>query len=200
MLFQEAHFLFGKGCIVQDFSFEAAANLELNQEYYGVLTASKTVASKAKAFLSEKREAFFGTHKSLLLSTYPFMHGKKLLIVNIHAINFRENHAYEKEKKRLLNYLASYSGALIVAGDFNTWSGSRLKILLDITEELGLKKVPFETEKGVKSFWGNHLDMIFYRGLELQEYRVYDDEGISDHRPLFARFSLRKDPPVSISS
>ncbi len=43
---------------------------------------------------------------------------------------------------------------------------------------------------GVKSVFGNPLDFIFYRGLKLLEYRVLDDGGISDHRPLFARFEV----------
>jgi len=191
MLLQEAQFDPQTGCILENFSFEAAANLETDNRYYGVLTASRIAVQESKAFLSGEKEAFIGTHKSLLLSKYLFDHGKELLLVNIHAINFRENGAYEKEKQRLLSFLSAYSGAVILAGDFNTWSGSRLRILLEITESLGLKRVPFSKEDGVKSFMGNHLDMIFYRGVELRSYEVLDDGAISDHRPLLAIFEKK---------
>jgi endonuclease/exonuclease/phosphatase family metal-dependent hydrolase len=190
MLFQEAHFVSGEDCVLESFSFEAAANLEMEQGYYGVLTASRSAATEAKAFLSEEKEVIVGTHKSLLLSTYAFRDGRELLVVNMHAINFRENGAYEREKQRLLSYLSSYSGPILLAGDFNTWSLSRLALLLKTTEALGLQKVPFSSDEGVKSFLGNPLDMIFYRGLVLHHYEVLDDGGISDHRPLLASFSL----------
>ena len=190
MLLQEAQFDPDRGCMLESFSFEAAANLEMEHGYYGVLTASRVVTQDAKAFLSEEKEMFFGTHKSLLLSTYLFEDGRELLLVNIHAINFRENNAYEREKQRLYRFLATYQGAVVLAGDFNTWSSSRLKILLEVTESLGLHRVAYASEEGIKSFFGNHLDMIFYRGLELLDHAVLDDGGISDHRPLYASFAL----------
>ncbi len=186
MLLQEAQIDPTKGCVLNNFAFEAAANLEVGKNYYGVITAGRIHVQESKAFLSTEREMYVGTHKSLLLSKYCFEDGTELLLVNIHAINFRENSAFEREKERLLNFLASYEGALVVAGDFNTWNNRRAEKLDNIGTKLGLKQVPFSKE--VKSILGNPIDFIFYRGLKLEKSRVDDDHGISDHHPLFAKF------------
>jgi endonuclease/exonuclease/phosphatase (EEP) superfamily protein YafD len=192
-MLQEAQFHPGKECILDTYAYEAAANIEVDKGYYGVLTASKSTAVEAKAFLSEEKELLIATHKSLLLSKYRFKDGRELLLVNVHAINFRENRAYEREKKRLEAFLSSYPGAVILSGDFNTWSSTRQKILQKSISKLNLTQVPFSDNDQVKSFMGNHLDMVFYRGLTLLDHTVLDDEGISDHRPLFIRFSLQED-------
>ena len=107
-------------------------------------------------------------------------------LVNIHAINFRENSAFGREKERLLEFLSAYEGALVIAGDFNTWNRNRMEKLTAFRERLALEQVPFGDS--VKSIFGNPIDFIFYRGLELLESKVVDDHGISDHHPLFAWF------------
>ncbi len=190
LLLQEAEFKDGEPCRVEGYSYDAAANITFGTSNYGVLTASRYSAIETKAYLSENRELFFATHKSLLLSRYILEGGNSLLVANVHAINFRENSAYGKEKERILNFLSSDTGPLIVAGDFNAWNTGRGKKLLEIADSLGLKQVPLGKEDAVKSMFGKPLDFIFYRGLELLEYRVLDDGGISDHRPLFARFGV----------
>ncbi len=190
LVLQEAEFKDGEPCRVEGYSFDAAANITFGTSNYGVLTASRCRALETKAYLSENRELFFATHKSLLLSRYAIEGGNALLVANVHAINFRENSAYKKEKERILYFLQKDTGPLIVAGDFNAWNSVRGEKLLEIADSLGLKRVPLGSGDGVKSMFGNPLDFIFYRGLKLLEYRVLDDGGISDHRPLFARFEV----------
>jgi len=190
LLLQEAEFRDGEPCSVEGYSYDAAANIMFGTSNYGVLTASRYRALETKAYLSENRELFFATHKSLLLSRYALEGGSSLLVANVHAINFRENSAYKREKERMLDFLHRDTGALIVAGDFNAWNSARGEKLLEIAHALGLKRVPLGSKDGVKSIFGNPLDFIFYRGLELLECRVLDDGGISDHRPLFSRFRM----------
>ncbi len=185
LLFQEAHFKDNVNCILPELTFNAAANLEFMSEFYGVLTASKIESIKAQAFLSEGRETFMGPHKSLLLSLYSFGDGSTLLILNVHAINFRENKHYHKELERFLELMKTHDGSMIVAGDFNSWNKKRMERLKEVREKLELKAVPFDK---VKSFMGNHLDFIFYRGLELLDFEVQNNHKLSDHNPLFARF------------
>ena len=60
--------------------------------------------------------------------------------------------------------------------------------LHELREKLGLDMVPFKQCDDVKSFMGNHLDFIFYRGVKLVEYSANKEHGLSDHNPLFARF------------
>jgi len=188
LMFQEATFKDGELFELPDFSYNAAANLEVNKKFYGVLTASKVSSLYANAYLSEGQEAFIGPHKSMLLSSYMFKDQSKLLVLNIHAINFRENDRYSKELERFFEFISLYEGAFIVAGDFNAWNKTRFKKLHENANKLHLKVVSFVDDSHVKSFAGNHLDYIFYKGLEMLDSSVEKADRYSDHNPLFARF------------
>ena len=191
ILFQEASFRDDHHFELPHFSYDAAANLEFRGEFYGVLTASRMESSHAKAYLSEGRESMFGPHKSLLLSDYAFDDGSSLLILNVHAINFRENQRYSKELERFLNLLKEHKGPMILAGDFNSWNKKRMEKLQKIAEKLSLTAVSFKKTGKVKSFMGKDLDFVFYRGLELVEAVVIDEHKLSDHNPLFVRFKKK---------
>jgi endonuclease/exonuclease/phosphatase (EEP) superfamily protein YafD len=186
LLFQEAVFEDPDIFLPEGFGYDAAANLEKTY-HYGVMTAGRVLSCRAKALLTKEKEGVWGTHKSLLFTEYRFADGTPLMIVNIHAINFRENEAYRREKRRLFTYLSDYKGALIVAGDFNTWNPVRLRTLLAHAESLNMCQVPCAHE--VKSFLGYPLDLIFYRGLELKVCEVDKHHAISDHHPVFVRFT-----------
>ncbi|PSM52668.1 endonuclease/exonuclease/phosphatase [Campylobacter blaseri] len=187
LLFQEAKFD-DREIIIPNFNYNAAANLELNSKFYGVLTASKIRSTYAKAYLSEGKEGVFGTHKSLLFSTYMFEDMGELLILNIHSINFRENTRFIKELQKLSAIVEFHKGAIIIAGDFNTWNKKRLLVLKELIKSLRLKMVKFDEHNHIKSFMGNQLDFIFYRDLKLINSWVEIDHRLSDHNPLFAEF------------
>lgn len=188
ILFQEASFRDNHHFELPHFSYDAAANLEVIGEFYGVLTAGKMESNYAKAYLSEGRESLLGSHKSLLLSQYLFEDGNTLLILNVHAINFRENQHYGIELERFLDLLKAHKGPMILAGDFNSWNAERMDKLQKVAQKLSLTAVPFEKTGKVKSFMGKALDFVFYRELELLEAEVMDEHKLSDHNPLFVRF------------
>ncbi len=188
ILFQEASFHDNHHCKHSHFSYDAAANLEFRGEFYGVLTASRVETSYAKAYLSEGRESILGPHKSLLLSNYLFEDGSTLLVLNVHAINFRENQHYGIELERFLNLLKTHKGPMILAGDFNSWNQERMDKLHTVTQKLSLTAVTFKASEKVKSFMGKTLDFVFYRELELLQAEVMDEHKLSDHNPLFVRF------------
>ncbi|RLA68400.1 MAG: endonuclease/exonuclease/phosphatase family protein [Epsilonproteobacteria bacterium] len=188
MLFQEANFMNDRAFDLSSFTFDAAANLEVRGAFYGVLTASKVESNYAQAYLSKVKESFLASHKSLLVSVYPFEEGTNLLILNIHAINFRENQSYDKELERFLLLIQEHKGAMIVAGDFNTWNKKRMQKLHEIREKLELKIVSFSQTSALKVFMGKQLDFIFYKGLELVDSKVVTNHSLSDHNPLFVTF------------
>lgn len=188
ILFQEANFKDNEHFTLPHFSFDAAANLEVRKAFYGVLTASKIESTTAKAYLSQGKETIIGPHKSLLITSYNFDDKETLLILNVHAINFRENKSFNKELERFKILLETQKGPMIVAGDFNTWNKKRLEKLHELREKLGLKMVLFEKNKDIKSFMGNSLDFIFYRDLELIESSVIKNHRLSDHNPLLVKF------------
>jgi endonuclease/exonuclease/phosphatase (EEP) superfamily protein YafD len=188
LLLQEANFRDDEYFTLPHFSFDGAANLEVRGEFYGVLTASRVESSYAQAYLSQGRESLLGPHKSLLVTEHTFRDGEKLLILNVHAINFRENQRFNRELERFLELLEGYEGPMIVAGDFNTWNKKRMRKLHELREKLGLKMVDFTHDYPVKSFMGNHLDFVFYRGVEVENFGVDKLHGLSDHNPLSVRF------------
>lgn len=188
MLFQEANFKSDKKCILSEFAIDAAANLEYRGKFYGVLTASMTESQKSQAFLSEGKESLIGTHKSLLLSQFAFQDGTTLLVLNVHAINFRENQRYGIEVDKFLQHVKEHQGPMIIAGDFNSWNKKRMKKLAEMQEVLSLQTISFREKSKIKSFMGYPLDYIFYRGLELIDSAVVDGKQLSDHNPLFAYF------------
>lgn len=188
LLLQEANFSDDSAFTLPNFAFDAAANLEVKKTFYGVLTAAKVESRKAEAFLSEGRESLFGPHKSLLLSSYLFADQSELLVLNVHAINFRESKSHQRELERFLTLIAHHEGPLIVSGDFNTWSKTRMQNLERLITDLGLKSVPFKSSDAVKSFMGKPLDFILYRDLELVSYHSEHLPTLSDHNPLLATF------------
>jgi endonuclease/exonuclease/phosphatase (EEP) superfamily protein YafD len=185
-LFQEAE-LSGTLCSIGTFAYDTAANLEINQTFYGVLSACRTTSTSASAYLSKSRESLIGTHKSLLRTTYPLQTGEELLIFNIHAINFRAYRTYGRELTRLSEKIASHKGPMIIAGDFNTWNKKRVEILSQFCQTHHLKTVEL---KEVKSFMGYPLDFVLYRGMECVEKIVIADHDISDHHPLLVKFKI----------
>jgi len=190
LLFQEANFRDNQKFDISNFSFVAAANLEYGGEFYGVLTASEVKSISSDAYLTKGREGFLGTYKSFLLTQYPLKNHKKLMIINIHAINFRESSQYSIEIDRLIKLIKSYKGPLIIAGDFNSWSDKRVERLFKARDELSLDMVLFKNRDKIKSFMGNRLDYIFYRNLKLIESTVIEQKNFSDHNPLLARFKI----------
>jgi len=189
-MFQEAEFD-GSTFSMEEYAYDAAANLQINKSFYGVLTAAKTESKHAQAYLSESQESLIGPHKSLLLSIYPLNEEKNLLVLNIHAINFRENSSYARELERFAQKVRTHHGPMIIAGDFNAWNRKRMEALHKLRDELSLKLVEFENKK-VKSFMGYSLDFVLYRGLECLEKEVISDHDISDHHPLLVKFKVPK--------
>lgn len=190
-IFQEADFKHEKELNLEAFSYTAAANLEKNKSFYGVLTASKCKTSHSRPLISKGKELVVGPKKSLLLTKHQFKDQSPLWILNLHAINFRENKHFYKEIDHIEEIIEQYQGALIIAGDFNTWNKRRTSYLFDKMKELKLTNVPFTKEDKVKSFMRNHLDFIFYRGLELEYKHIENNHNLSDHHPLYAKFTKK---------
>jgi endonuclease/exonuclease/phosphatase (EEP) superfamily protein YafD len=187
-VFQEADFKHDIELNLPGLTFNAAANLEKGSAFYGVLTATKCKTIHSKPFLSHGKELIFGPRKSLLLTKHTFENGTTLLILNLHAINFRENKHYFKEIDRIIKIIDDYTGPMIIAGDFNSWNKKRMDFLHAKMEHLNFTAVPFSKSDKVKSFMRNHLDFIFYRGIKLTEYSIERTHKLSDHHPLFAKF------------
>lgn len=161
---------------------------EYRQEKHGVLTAARVDPDRICAYLIS--EPWLRLPKSSMLSFYPLSSGELLAVANIHAINFTWNlDKYRDQIATLTQQLYFHGGPIIMAGDFNSWSKSRLMLLGEICQRLHLKEVGYNEEWLVKKFLsGVPLDHIFYRGLVTSNAWVESTKN-SDHSPLFARFS-----------
>ncbi len=107
---------------------------------------------------------------------------------------------FERGRRRQAQYLCQFikknidpQHALIVAGDFNDWSGRISDFLI---EETGLTEVFFEqTGAYAKTFPAFFpilsLDRIFVRNIKIHDCETLDSaQDLSDHTPLFVELEL----------
>ncbi len=194
ILFQEAKINKNiQHCLIPNYPYVCAPNIETKKNYYGVLNASDVKTIKSSSILSKIQEPFFKTHKSTLINFYKLENQKILLVANIHAINFRINKHYDKELGEFFNLIQEHTGPMIVAGDFNNWNFSRTASLKKIIFDLKLKTALFDgsCQKKIKSIFGYTIDNIFYRDLHLIEAKTINAGRFSDHTPIYAKFTSK---------
>ena len=154
----------------------------------GVLTASQV--TPASACVQRTMEPFLSLPKSTLISRYPLEGSTETLLVgNIHAVNFTlGTAAFRSQLDRLASMLDEHAGPVIVAGDFNSWSQSRARVLDEIlTKSRFMRKVAFDG-KGPRTILGRTVDHVYYRGLSVVAGRVLESDT-SDHDPIWVQFA-----------
>lgn len=176
---------------IENFRVNFASNIVLKNRNYGVATVTNSPINKSIKILTSHKESVINTHKASLISHIDF-YGHRVIIVNIHAINFKSNRVYEYEFKKIkeLINLDKHHHPVIIAGDFNSWNRKRLKLIKDFCREFSFKIAFLDEQKLVKSFQNNHLDFVLYRKLKLDNACVLDCNKISDHNPIIAKFKL----------
>lgn len=175
---------------LHDYSYVLSPNIETKSHIFGVLSAFKSSCENELSLLTKKRELRCATHKISLITHHKVSNNKALLVVNLHAINFVHNNDFKNELHHIQLTIKSHKGAMIVAGDFNTWNLKRVQYLREFSDNLGLKKVEFSDESNLKKIFSNSLDYIFYRDLDLTYSKVIDSKKISDHNPIVAKFKF----------
>jgi endonuclease/exonuclease/phosphatase (EEP) superfamily protein YafD len=153
----------------------------------GVMTASQV--APASACVQRTMEPLLSLPKSTLISRYPIKGSNETLLVgNIHAVNFTlGTAAFRSQLDRLASELDDHEGPMIVAGDFNSWSQSRLSVLEEVLVEKRLmRRVAFE-DKNPRAIFGHTVDHVYYRGLTVIDGRVLEAKT-SDHAPIWVQF------------
>jgi len=180
--------------------WEFSPNIFIDDEnaYSGVATASKVKPIYSKSYLSRGKEPFTNTPKVFLLTEYPIKNtNHTLIIINIHAINFKLSDKYFKlQIMNLMSTISKHIGPVIISGDFNTWKKSRIKFLKDQTREHNLLEVQFgNKDNEVKTTFGNKLDYMFYSKKYLKlvknSQKIIQTFKSSDHKALYAEFLLK---------
>lgn len=178
-------------------------NVKTNIET-GVTTGS-TVAANTHYFSASKHsEPITKTKKMLLATVYPLHSHKQsvghtleqsLLVVNSHIINFVSFEKFRTHLDQVFQTLKHHDGPILLAGDFNTWNGKRLKYFHDLALLFKLEEVQMIRQPRLKHLF-QHLDHIYYRGLSIVEAHVHTDIHFSDHYPI--SLSLQPLKPVAI--
>ncbi|MBL0710931.1 MAG: endonuclease/exonuclease/phosphatase family protein [Colwellia sp.] len=195
LLFQEVkyskntHFFLRDDFLAQ-YDFLLASNIEKGCHVFGVMTASKYGFKQVTPSVTCNKELGLFTHKSQLVSHHPLSNRQSLCLVNLHAINFVSNKVFNQELTHLTEQLRQFLGPMIFAGDFNTWSKSRLQQLEQCKRTLSLSSALVAERHHIKHFFSKPLDHLLYRGLELIQAQAIDTLGISDHNPIHAHFIL----------
>jgi len=171
--------------------YGSAINISMKKKSFGVLTAGQCSFTEVLALKTIHRELHLATKKILLITSHPLENGRKLTLVNLHAINFVPTSVFIKEIDRLLLQLNNIEGPLIVAGDFNTWNSKRLMHMKQFAHTIGLKQAKLQDAHHIKHLFSKPLDHLYYRELELIEAHAIDTKKVSDHNPIYACFKMR---------
>ncbi|WP_051202154.1 endonuclease/exonuclease/phosphatase family protein [Ferrimonas senticii] len=168
-----------------------APNLGLHAPYSGVLTAASSPALSAQTYLSTPTEPLSNTPKVALFCEYQLA-DQRLLVINIHAINFVDDDSYRRQLSQIVNAAEAHQGPLILGGDLNSWSDSRTAILNQQIAKLQLQPVTFNQQQKIKAFFGHRLDHIYVSN----HFSVIDAQALpsyqsSDHIPMIATLELR---------
>lgn len=165
-----------------------AAGYLAGDKQTGVMTLSSTRPSRHCNF--SHLEPWLGTPKASTVTEYPLAgRDDRLLTINLHAVNFAMGLAgYEQQLRSLMELLAHHRGPAILAGDLNTWSEGRQKLVDALMEEHGLNPLTFQPDLRTTAF-GRALDHIYVRGLKASFTEVIEVSS-SDHNALRASLEI----------
>ncbi|MEE4190213.1 MAG: endonuclease/exonuclease/phosphatase family protein [Halieaceae bacterium] len=154
----------------------------------GVMTLGAAAPSRDCQFAA--MEPWLRTPKAALVTEYA-LDGRadSLLAINLHGVNFSFGvSALEAQLAELAGLLAEHEGPAVVAGDLNTWSASRQRLVDQFMREHGLNPVRFEPDHRSRPL-GRALDHIYLRGLRATAAEVVP-VGSSDHNPLRVQLAV----------
>lgn len=150
----------------------------------GVLTAARTLPL---ATCTERIvEPVLRLPKSAVITWFALRgEAQTLAVVNVHAVNFALSlGAYRAQFDAIVDALAAHHGPVVLAGDLNTWTDARSRVVSEAAERLGLVEIPFDDDQR-RVFFGHQLDRIYVRGLERVTSSAISVTS-SDHNPVDA--------------
>jgi endonuclease/exonuclease/phosphatase (EEP) superfamily protein YafD len=173
-------------------SWVMASSFLFDSDDIGVLTATR-IAPLASC-TQRAVEPLIRIPKSAVISWLPIAPTRAgmretLAIVNVHTINFELSlETYRAQLKAIADALAGHRGPIIFAGDFNTWSDARDRVVAETAARLALIELDLRPDQRA-AFFGRHLDHIFIRGLQMIDVGAIPVTS-SDHNPLAATLRI----------
>ncbi len=178
-------------CLIESDCYFSTA-FHRGETHYGVMTSSLFPMQENNTLHSDLTEPILGTPKTSLVSILN-LGNEDLLVINTHGINFVSLMAYDTQLREIVEKAKKWTGALIWAGDFNSWNPGRAHLLAQATQALGLKEVQWEDDHLIKRFLGYKLDHVFYKGIDIKKAQVLKTKG-SDHNALYFEADLKSRP------
>lgn len=177
--------------LLKNYNFDWVMNaaFQLNDSAAGVMTVANASVVHSCGF--KINEPLIRVPKSTLVSYYAIKgSAEKLLVANIHGINFTFGvEVYNAQLEQLYSAIKHHKGPMIVAGDFNTWSDDRMEQVEQLVTRLSLSDIEYPVNNKTH-FFGNALDHVFYRQLERVSDQVWQVSS-SDHNPISVNFRFR---------
>ncbi len=172
-----------------DFNWVMNTAFHLDGIAAGVMTVAGSEAVRSCGF--KVMEPLIGIPKSTLVSYYAINGSdQKLLVANIHGINFTWGlDSYREQLQTLYEAVEYHQGPMIVAGDFNSWSDDRIDEVNKLISKLSLSTIEYPVNNKTH-FFGHAIDHVFYRQLEIVSNQVWQVSS-SDHNPISVNFRFQ---------
>jgi endonuclease/exonuclease/phosphatase (EEP) superfamily protein YafD len=179
-----------------DFNWIMNSAFQLSGTTAGVMTVAHLNAVYSCGL--KVTEPIIRLPKSTLVSYYEIEGSdEKLLVANIHGINFTlGTSVYREQLEQLYDAVKDHHGPMIVAGDFNSWSDDRMLEVNHLVKRLSLSQIEYPINNKTHVF-GKAIDHVFYRQLEPVSNRVWQVSS-SDHNPISVNFRLKEKPEGSM--
>lgn len=175
--------------------------------YTGVKVLSRFHLENPVHVPSPSLEGFVFTPKATIIATLELPDGGKLMLINIHMLNFVPLRHLESYLEAIYEHAADHVGPMIVGGDFNTWNSERLWAVQQFAAKTGTVEA-FAYDENVaggrppawlfflKPFMqldlDSPLDRWFYRGIEVVSCRYLAGFNSSDHAPVLLQVRLNQ--------
>lgn len=174
-----------------DYTFASAwEDTKYSNTKSGVATASRVKPTKIQWQRSYFTEPIVKTPKMTLFTEYALENSdQKLLVGNIHGINFVTAGKLKHMIDRATEVLKKHSGPIVFAGDFNTWTKTKLRIMNESLRKIGMSPVKFDLDTRKRAL-GKALDHIWIKNLKVIGSKVLSNITTSDHKPLAIEVEL----------
>ena len=152
----------------------------------GVATGSSVQPLEVGFIRSDAREPLTRSPKMALISKFRVLGiSEHLLVINVHMINFVLDSAFESMLDQIEEVLSAHLGPILLGGDFNTWSQSRMDSLNKLAHKYSLNHaIPNNDSRTIK------FDHLFTRGFKVSKAQVLSRIQSSDHYPLYFEIEL----------
>lgn len=155
-----------------------------NMTATGTLLGTRVLPTQAYMMRTRNFEPIIKTPKTTTAALLPFTgKNKKLLVLNIHGINFANHQAFVNHVAQAVEQIKTHQGPILYAGDFNTRTAKRIAHLRRVMAENGLSEVKWKNDSR-KRWLGHPLDQAFIRGLMIKNAEVRGEIKSSDHKPM----------------